>query len=312
MEPGYTVPPPSRQLDIPFDAPGARKPCFTHVKVWGALPSTVTPLVVLHGGPGASMDYCLSLVDVNTQTGRSVVMYDQIGNARSTHLPEKKGDATFWTEALWLAELQNVLHVLGIESNYALWGSSWGGMLAARHALLHPPGLKRLVLASAPSSIDRWLASANRLRETLPLPARQALEEGERTGQRDASEYQKAMGDFFCTFGCRLRPMPKEVMASGQWSDKDNTVWETMNGDQGEFVNNGFLAGWSIVGQLGSIEVSTLVTNGEHDEAQDDVIMPYVDEIKGARWVKFKNSSHMAHFEERDEYMRVVIEFLEL
>ena len=328
MQPTDPIPAPTRELDVPFDAPGAGKPCSTHVKIWGTLPSPTTPLVVLHGGPGASMDYCLSLADLYPLTGRTVVIYDQIGNARSTHLPEKKGDATFWTEALWLAELHNVLRALDIESDYALWGSSWGGMLAARDALAHPKGLKKILLASAPSSIDRWLVSANRLRQTLPQPTRDALEEGERTGKRDTEAYQKAMDVFYCAFGCRSRPMPKEVMATGQWNDKDHTVWDTMNGTEGEFVNNGLLAGWSVIGQLGSITIPTLVTNGEYDEAQDEVIMPFVEEIQGAKWVKFKvcfesiircrrtahsvlqNSAHMPHFEEREEYMKVVADFL--
>src|SRR6266487_1503618 len=43
------------------------------------------PLVTLHGGPGATHDYLLSLVDLAND--RAVVFYDQIGNGRSTHYP---------------------------------------------------------------------------------------------------------------------------------------------------------------------------------------------------------------------------------
>ena len=40
------------------------------------------PLVTLHGGPGATHDYLLSLADLAGD--RAVVFYDQIGNGRSS------------------------------------------------------------------------------------------------------------------------------------------------------------------------------------------------------------------------------------
>lgn len=79
-------------------------------------------------------------------------MYDQLGCGRSTHLPEKKGDESFWTIKLFLLELDNLLSHLGIQDDYDLLGQSWGGDLAADYAILQPKGSKRLVLASAPAS----------------------------------------------------------------------------------------------------------------------------------------------------------------
>ena len=69
--------------------------------------------------------------------GRAVVHYDQLGNGRSTHLREKGAD--FWTPALFLDELDNLLAHLGIASAYHLLGQSWGGMLAAEHGALAAP-----------------------------------------------------------------------------------------------------------------------------------------------------------------------------
>lgn len=48
---------------------------------------TGKPLVVLHGGPGATHDYLLALTEF-AMLGWQVVHYDQVGNGRSTHLPE--------------------------------------------------------------------------------------------------------------------------------------------------------------------------------------------------------------------------------
>ncbi len=54
----------------------------------------------------------------------------------------------------------------------------------------------------------------------------------------------------------------------------------------------------------------TLVLNGRYDEAQDIVVKPFVDGNKEVRWHKFENSSHMPHFEEPEQFYRVVRDFL--
>src|SRR3954454_987932 len=64
------------------------------------------PLLVLHGGPGAAHEYLLSIADL-ARDGRAVVHYDQLGNGRSTHLPER--GANFWTVDLFVRELHNLV-----------------------------------------------------------------------------------------------------------------------------------------------------------------------------------------------------------
>ena len=39
--------------EVPFSVPGLDKPCSTWYKLVGDLHSGKTPLVILHGGPGA-------------------------------------------------------------------------------------------------------------------------------------------------------------------------------------------------------------------------------------------------------------------
>ena len=79
-------------------------------------------------------------------------MYDQLDCGRSTHLPEKKGNEDFWTVKLFLAELDNLLSYLEIQGDYDLFGQSWGGSLAAEHAVRRPKGLKRLIITNSPAS----------------------------------------------------------------------------------------------------------------------------------------------------------------
>src|SRR5215217_7482976 len=66
-------------------------------------------LVVVHGGPGSTHDYLLSLAGLagSDSTGWPVVHYDQLGNGGSTHLPDR--GPRFWTVQLFLDELDNLL-----------------------------------------------------------------------------------------------------------------------------------------------------------------------------------------------------------
>jgi hypothetical protein len=57
-----------------------------------------------------------------------------------------------------------------------------------------------------------------------------------------------------------------------------------------EFFVSGTLRGWSIVEECHRIPVPTLITNGRLDEATDEVVMPFVKNIPGAKWVQFANS----------------------
>ncbi len=97
---------------------------FREYKTWyrviGDLKSVKVPLVAVHGGPGCTHDYLESISDI-AATGRAVVFYDQIGNGRSTHLPEAGPD--FWTVDLFLEELDNLLDHLAFVSATIFWAS---------------------------------------------------------------------------------------------------------------------------------------------------------------------------------------------
>jgi pimeloyl-ACP methyl ester carboxylesterase len=65
--------------------------------------------------------------------------------------------------------------------------------------------------------------------------------------------------------------------------------------------------GWS---KAHRIDVPTLLTNGRYDEVQDLCMKPWFDNIPKVEWMKFEDSSHMPHWEERERYMEVVGNFL--
>jgi L-proline amide hydrolase len=280
----------------------------TWYRITGDLASaTKTPVVVLHGGPGATHNYTLRMARL-VERGWPVIHYDQLGAGLSTHLPDKGPD--FWTVDLFLDELDNLLGRLDIRDDYFLIGQSWGGMLGAEHALHKPAGLRGLVIADSPASMELWVSEANRLRDDLPPEVQKILLQHEEAGTTGSDEYAEAEKAFYDRHVCRVVPNPTEVTESFDNIAKAPTVYHTMNGPS-EFHVIGTLRDWSVVDRVSSITAPTLLVSGAHDEATPATMQPFMDGIPDVRWEIFAESSHMPHVEEEERFLSVVGAFLQ-
>ncbi|KAK3988460.1 Alpha/Beta hydrolase protein [Cladorrhinum sp. PSN332] len=317
--PGQTraYPPPTRTGTVLFRIPGNISPSNelseTSYSIWGNLSPKKVPLVCLHGGPGIPHDYLLPISLIGADYGVPVLMYDQIGCGKSTHFPNKALDTDFWTPALFMAELDNLIRSLGI-TTYDLLGHSWGGMLAAEFALAQPAGLRKLVLCDAPSDMRTYVGVAEELRAMLPAEVQSILLNNQLS--RESPEYQSAMLEFYRRHLCRVEgAFPPELMRSFAGMAEDNTVYMAMNGPS-EFHVTGGLRDWSVVGELSRVTERTvpggvLLINGQFDEAQDACVLPYFTRVKArVKWVQFALSSHMPQLEETEKFVRIVGAFL--
>lgn len=295
---------------VPFSIPGAGKECFTWYKTIGSLSSPITPVIVIHGGPGLPHEYLISLSEFNKRFNIPMIFYDQVGNGRSTHLPEKNGDETFWTERLFIDELLNLAKALGLyerQGGYDVLGHSWGGMLAAPFAAVHPSGLRKLVISNAPATTSDWGSNYRRYRDAMPEDVKKVLYwEGEKM---ESGEYEGALMAFYKKHMCSVDPWPEEFVASFNWVKKDPTVTLTMNGPS-EFNPTGSLEHWSAVEASRAIEVETLVIYGEEEGASGEAAKPFIDEIKHVKCVQMKGTRHMPMYEDPENYWKLVGEFL--
>ena len=278
----------------------------TWYRVTGEFAAGPPPLVVLHGGPGATHDYVTSLARLSS-TGRAVVHYDQLGNGRSSHFPDRGTE--FYEVALFVDELDNLLRHLGIADSYHVLGQSWGGMLGAEHAITRPAGLRSLVISDSPASMELWVQEATRLRAELPDDVREALDRHERDGTIEDPAYVEATQAFYDKHVCRIVPNPPEVVRSFEAIASDPTVYHAMNGPN-EFLCIGSLRTWSVIDEVRTINVPTLLVSGRFDEATPATVQPFFDGIPDVRWEILEQSSHMPFLEEPDRFDEVVSGFL--
>jgi L-proline amide hydrolase len=279
----------------------------TWYRVVGDLKSGKTPIMVLHGGPGAGHNYCEPIADLIAQTGRAAVLYDQIGCGNSTHLPDAPKE--FWTPELFMEELVLLTKHLGIADDYAIVGQSWGGMLGMQFAITQPTGLKALVVADSPASMEVWVSEANKLRKQLPPEVEATLLKHEAAETTEDPEYVAAVDVFYSRHLCRI-PQPPYVVASFEQLSADPTVYHTMNGPS-EFHVIGSLKTWDIRKDLGKITAPTLLVSGQYDEATPAMVEEINKLIPGSKWELFPESSHMPHVEEPARFKRIVSEFLD-
>ena len=265
-----------------------------------------TPLVILHGGPGAAHDYLEPIGELARISGRPCVFYDQVGCGRSEHLAH--APAGFWTVELFARELGALVHKLGIDDRYHVLGQSWGGMLAMEHALGRPAGLRSLVLANAPASMQTRTTEANRLRGMLPTEVQEVLTSHEAAGTTASDEYRQGVMRFHERHLCRI-PFPECLQRTFAQIAEDPTVYHTMNGPS-EFQVIGSLRDWNITPRLHDVRVPALVISGQHDEATPNVIRPLVQSLPAARWELIGDASHTPHLEQPERFLGLVEAFL--
>jgi proline-specific peptidase len=259
-----------------------------------------TPLLLLHGGPGATSHSLEPLAALGDE--RPVILYDQLGCGRSGR-PE---DPALWTVERFVAEVAAVRAALGL-SRVFLLGHSWGGTLATEVVLSGAPGVAGLVLASPLLDARRWLDDANLLRAELPPEVQETLRAHEAAGSTGSPEYEQATEVFYRRFLCRTEPWPPEMMESLAAFGK--RCYEHMWGPS-EFHPTGLLRDYDVTPRLGRIGVPVLFTVGRYDEARPETVAAFQALVPGAELRVLERSAHMTMLDEREASVDAVRAFL--
>jgi proline iminopeptidase len=103
-------------------------------------------LLVMHGGPGFDHSLMRLFFDRFADT-HQVIYIDHRGNGRSGGAPDT------WTLAQWGDDIHDFCQALGVHRP-AVYGLSFGGMVAMSYAARHPEHPSKLVLASTAAKMD--------------------------------------------------------------------------------------------------------------------------------------------------------------
>jgi carboxyl-terminal processing protease len=153
-----------------------------HVRVAGDL-AAGNVLVAIHGGPGMTLDYLLSLERL-AGPDLAVVTYDQRGVGRSSSPPADPGN---YTLDKYAEDLDAVRQAIGVDSVH-LFGHSWGGIVALRYATQYPERVRSVVLmGSGPPTREQTLQCQDVLVQRITELAQQGiLAENPQAGSAEA------------------------------------------------------------------------------------------------------------------------------
>jgi len=257
-----------------------------------------TPLVVLHGGPGAPSYYMESLSRLGSD--RPVVFYDQLGAGRS----DQPADTSLWRIERFMAELDSLRGHLGLREIHLL-GHSWGSMLATDYVLTGADGVRSLVLASPALSVALWERDADTLIATLPDSVQEAIRVHEATGTYSASAYQAAMQVFYSRF-LTLRGGPEVDSTFAHFgADLYGYMW-----GPSEFTATGTLRSYDRTARLGELRLPVLYTAGEFDEARPATVAYYQSLTPGAELSVIPGSAHLTTIDAPEAFADTVRRFL--
>lgn len=141
-----------------WDLPTGSRIAYLKVPAVGEPKST--PIIRLHGGPGAYAVTNRTLVEFFgrlAQDGYDVYFYDQVGGGLSSRL----SNPAAYTVSRHIADLEGVRQKIGAEQ-VILLGDSWGATLAANYMAMYPGRVAKLIATSPmPINYYEWPDTGN-------------------------------------------------------------------------------------------------------------------------------------------------------
>ena len=271
------------------------------------------PLMIVHGGPGASHDYFLPYL-LPLARHNQLVFIDERGSGRSQKLSDPAG----YTVENMVEDVEAVRQALNLKK-IALLGHSYGGVLAQAYALKYQKNLTHLILCSTFPSTSQMNEVFKKMKEKMPDDLRNRIDSMEKAGlyghglpyeqNRYTDDYMKAAwGEGYFPYIYQNHPDANyDPIAQGVMSwDLYREMW----GSDGEFVIDGNLKSVEYVNQLHTIHVPTLILVGDHDECDPSLSREMHQKIVGSRLVILPKSGHMTFVDQPDLFIGAVDSFL--
>ncbi len=259
-----------------------------------------TPLLLLHGGPGFPSYYFKALAPLGKD--RPVIRFDQLGCGRSDRIT----DTTLMTIDHHIEQIRKLTAKLNLKEFYLL-GHSWGTMLGIDYYLRYPDGVKGLIMASPCLSAKMWMQDADTLIAELPDSIRTTLTQHIAGIPQDSAKFVDALNYFNSTFYARKNPLSADMDST--FAGAGLNVYLYMWGDS-EFFATGTLKDFDRTNELKKINVPTLYTTGEFDEARASTVKYYQSLTPHAEFALIKNAGHATMHDNTEENIEVIRKFL--
>ena len=262
-------------------------------------------VLLLHGGPAFTHEYFESFESFFPKEGIEFYEYDQLGSYYS----DQPKDSSLWTTERFVEEVEQVREALGLNNtNFYLFGNSWGGILAMEYALKYQDNLKGLIISNMMASIPDYEKYNGVLRSKMRKSLLDSLESYEKRGDYKNPTYQEMVfNEYYTEHLCRLSEWPDPLMRSVKHLNEE--VYVMMQGPS-EFKVGGRLINWDRKADLPKITVPTLTIGAQFDTMDPEHMKWMSTQVKNGRYLYCPNGSHCSFWDDQEHFFPGLIQFI--
>jgi proline iminopeptidase len=275
-------------------------------RLWVRIAGKGSPLLLIPGGPGSSHRYFYPSMERLARSFQ-VIYFDAFGRGRSDRAQHPRDYGLDQD----IEDVEGLRKALGL-GQIALYGHSYGGIVAQGYALKYPRSLSKLILAATCHSAEMWQQGANEnWNREIQNQYPEVWEELQRLRAQGRvscdREYQKIQGRVALSLLYFYDPNLANITV-----DTNLDVFCRIAGADAGFVLGGDLGALDFRTNLKEIQVPTLVLAGRFDRvALPRYAMEFKTYMPRARFVMFEKSGHLPFLEEPEQHDATVCAFLE-
>jgi proline iminopeptidase len=265
-------------------------------------------VLLLHGGPGSTHEYLEAFDSYFPAAGIEYYYYDQLGSYYS----DQPDEPELVTLEHFVEEVEQVRKALWLDqSNFYLYGHSWGGLLAMEYALKYQQYLKGLIISNMMASGPLYNKYAqNVLMPEMDQGVLAKIQRYEQAEDYENPRYMELLIQHHYIY--HILRMPHN-----EWPDPVNRGFKHINPKiyipmQGpsELGASGMLASWDRTADLAKIEVPTLVIGAKYDTMDPKHMEWIANTVQHGRYLYCPNGSHLDLYDDQKVYFRGLIQFI--
>lgn len=269
-------------------------------------------VLLLHGGPGGTHEFFECFDGYFPSEEIEYVYYDQL----DSYYSDKPNDSSLWTIEHFVEEVEQVRKALSMDnSNFYLYGQSWGGILAMEYALKYQENLKGLIISNMMASIPEYEKyAAEVLGPQLPPEVYKEIKELEANNDFGNPRYTDLVTNYYYTEHVLRMPLdslPNSVNRA--FEHLNPNIYIFMQG-YSEFgvTGNASLKGWDVSDRLKTIKTPTLTIGATYDTMDPKYMEWMANQFPNGRYLLCPNGSHLAQYDDQETYFKGLISFIKV
>lgn len=257
------------------------------------------PVLIVNGGPGFNSNRFQSIAEEIADLGYTAILYDQRGTGLSTM--DKVNELTI-TMDLMVADMEAIRKDLGYE-NWAIFGHSFGGMMANYYTSNHPNRVLAMILSSS-GGIDLALLgqAQQQFNKFFSQAELDSLDRWRDIRNQDSSgEIEKKYNCLFAkayVYNDVYRPVVAERLGEADHTI-NRLVWQNLRH-----------LGYDCKESLARFHRPVLLLHAAHDIVSEEVALVAHNVYPHSKLVVLEHCGHYGWLDRREAYLQEIDSFL--